>query len=190
MGTRVCSCVRVRSRAGADDAIIRGMCASAAPSLRKAIHRWYSIYRYMMHACIYIHARLATQKNGSPVRARRTHAPTCCVRASVRACVCDWAAAPSRASAIRRCGPRAARLAGVPLGVCVQRGHWRMDHRVCVEHAVGMRRLFGHGRRATAGRTRSAGRPCVAGRFCAAAPPTRVCMRRRVATRMRGRPRV
>jgi hypothetical protein len=40
MGTRVCSCVRVRSRAGADDARVRGMCASVARTLRKAIHRW------------------------------------------------------------------------------------------------------------------------------------------------------
>ncbi len=40
-----------------------------------------------MHACIYIHARLATQSNGSPMRARCTHAPTCCVRARARACV-------------------------------------------------------------------------------------------------------
>ena len=34
---RVCSCIRVRSRAGANDALIRGMCASATGSLRKAI---------------------------------------------------------------------------------------------------------------------------------------------------------
>jgi hypothetical protein len=40
----------------------------------------------MMHACIYILARLATRTTGSPMRARRTHARTCCVRA--RACAC------------------------------------------------------------------------------------------------------
>ncbi len=43
-----------------------------------------------MHTCIYIHARLATRTSGSPVRACRTHAPTCCVRARVCA-ACDWA---------------------------------------------------------------------------------------------------
>jgi hypothetical protein len=44
-----------------------------------------------MHACVYIHARLATPMHGSPVRARRTHAATCCVRAHARVCVWDWA---------------------------------------------------------------------------------------------------
>jgi hypothetical protein len=45
----------------------------------------------MMHACVYIHARLATPMNGSPMRARRTHAPTCCARVRARVCVWDWA---------------------------------------------------------------------------------------------------
>jgi hypothetical protein len=47
----------------------------------------HTLYVHMMHACISIHARVATQMNGSPMRARRTHAPACCVRV----CVCDWA---------------------------------------------------------------------------------------------------
>ncbi len=109
--------------------------------------RTYTVYVYTMHACIYIHARLATLSNGSPMRARRTHAPTCCVRARARACVRvrlgAHASAPTHASAFRRRGPRVARLAGVPLGVGVQREHRRVEHRVCVEHGRGMRRLFG-----------------------------------------------
>ncbi len=48
-----------------------------------------TVYVYPMHACIYVHARLATPTNG--MRARRTHAPTCCVRARARMCVCDLA---------------------------------------------------------------------------------------------------
>jgi hypothetical protein len=49
------------------------------------------VHRCMMHACIYIHARLATPTNGSAMRDRRTRAPTCCVRPRARACVWDWA---------------------------------------------------------------------------------------------------
>ncbi len=89
-GSRACSCVRVRSRAGADDALIRGMCASATRSLRNAIHRW-NTHRYRL--CIRMHVavsmRLATRTNGSPMRARRTHVLRPCVRA--RVCVWDWA---------------------------------------------------------------------------------------------------
>jgi hypothetical protein len=57
-GTSVCSCVRVRLRAGADDALIRGLCASAKRSLRNAIHRMtthmYSecVRNACMYACI------------------------------------------------------------------------------------------------------------------------------------------
>ena len=43
------------------------------------------------------------------------------------------------------------RRAGVQLGVGVQREHRRMEHRLCVEHGLCMRRLIGRGRRATAG---------------------------------------
>jgi hypothetical protein len=90
MDTRGRSCVRMRSRAGADDARICGMCASfAARSLRKAIHRWkaHTVDVYMMHACVYIHARLATHMNGSPMRARRTHAATSAPLCA-RTCAC------------------------------------------------------------------------------------------------------
>ncbi len=169
MGTRGCSCVRVRSRAGADDAPIRGSCASETRSLRKAIHRWnthtYNIYIHTMHACLYIHARLATPTNGSPMRSRRTHARTCCVRA--RACACAfgrprirtdscervpsaWTAGGSarrRSSRRRRSTPTSAR------------GTLPRSPR-CPWYAP----PFRPGRRATAGGTRSAGRRCGAGR--------------------------
>jgi surface protein len=103
---RVCKWVRVRAflrtRARADDALICGICASATRSLCSAIvgTSTYTGYVYTKHACIYRHARLATPTNGSPMRARRTHARTCCVRARAR--VCDWArtqSAPTPASA-------------------------------------------------------------------------------------------
>ncbi len=90
MRTRVRSCIGVRSRAGADDALIRGTCASATRSLRKAIHRWNThrhTYIHMMHACIYIHACLATPTNGSPMRGpppTRARVLRLCARARVR----------------------------------------------------------------------------------------------------------
>ena len=92
-------------------------------------------YAYTLHACIYIHARLATPMNGSPMRARRTHAPTCCVRAR--------ASARTPASAFRRRRPRVARRAGVLLYVGVQREHRRVEHRECHHVGLGMRRHFG-----------------------------------------------
>ena len=58
---RVCvlayACDRVRSRAGGDDALMRGMCASAARSLRKAIHRWNThTHNVCIHnACMNLH---------------------------------------------------------------------------------------------------------------------------------------
>ncbi len=68
------------------------------------------VHRYMVHAWFYIHARPATPTNGSPMRARRTHAPACCVRAHarVRVRLGAHASAPTHASAFRRRRPRAA----------------------------------------------------------------------------------
>jgi hypothetical protein len=77
------ACDRVRALT------MRGMCASATRSLRNAIHRCNTHRygtRYMMHACIYIHGRLATRTNGSPMRARRTHARAHVLRPCARAC--------------------------------------------------------------------------------------------------------
>jgi hypothetical protein len=143
MGTRLCPCVRLRSRARADVALMRGMCASAARSLRNASDgtRTGIAYSYMMHACIYIHVRLATSTNGSPRRARRTHAPMCCVRARVRVRLGAHASVPTRASAFRRRGSRVARLAGVLLGVGVQRQHRRMEYRIGHHVVLCMRRF-------------------------------------------------
>jgi hypothetical protein len=141
------------------------------------------IYIYMMHACIYIHARLATPTNGSPMRARRTHAPTCSARARarVRVRLGGRASAPTHASALGRRGPRVARHAVVLLGVGVQREHRRVEHRACVEHGLCMRRPFParaarHRRRDALGRVFDAARAVVRGgdrrcaRACASVP--------------------
>jgi hypothetical protein len=151
--------------------LVCGMCASATRSLRYAIDetRIDIAYRYMMHACIYpllSLLRLATQMNGSPMRARRTHAPTCCVRACARVCVRlgAHASAPTRASPSRRRRLRVPRLAGVPVCVGVQRRHRRVEHRACHRVVRGMRRLSGPGgAQLRAGRARP-GRRCGAGR--------------------------
>ncbi len=50
-----------------------------------------------MHACIYIHARLAPPTNGSPMPARRTHAPAC-----ARVCACAIGRARIRADTCER----------------------------------------------------------------------------------------
>jgi hypothetical protein len=183
MGTRayvlahacVCSCARVRSRAGADDERIRGMCASAARSLCSAIDGTltYTGYVYTMHACIYIHARLAVPTNGSPMRgpprtrtdaAPRAHVLRPCARACVRVRSGAHVYAPTHASAFRRRRPRAARRAGVQRRVGVQRGHRRVEHRVCHHVVLRMLRLSGPGGAPPqAGRARP-GRRCSAGR--------------------------
>jgi hypothetical protein len=181
MGTRECACDRVRSRAGADDALIRCKCATATRSLRKAIGGTrtclvYSlVYRYMIHARIFIPARPATQMNGSAMRARRTHTLACCVRACacVRVRLGARASAPTHASGSRRRGPRAARLAGVHFGVGFQREHRRVEHRACHLVVRGMRRPFRPGRRRHRGGTRSAGSSMPRGPLCPVAPPER-----------------
>ena len=84
-------------------------------------------------------------------------------------------------------GPHAAQLAGVLLGVRVQREHRRVEHRVGQQLVLGMRR-FRLGRRATAGGTRSGGVADAARAVVRADVWARA--RRRVGARMRGRPRV
>ncbi len=102
MSTRVCSCVRVQSRARADDALIRG---SRALFVRPSIDgtRTGIVHRYVLHACIHIHARLASRMNGSPMRTLpNTRGPRA---ASVRARVCDWARThPRRIMRVRSVG--------------------------------------------------------------------------------------
>ncbi len=99
--------------------------------------------------------------------------------------------ARTHASAFRRRGPRVARLAGVLLGVVVQREHRRVEHRVGHNVGLCMRRLFGEAarqrKRDALGRVFDAARAVVRGgdRRCA-----RACVRRRVGMRMRGCARV
>jgi hypothetical protein len=85
--------MRVRSRAGADDALMRGMFASATRSLRNAIDGTCTgrVYRYMMHACIYIHARSYTGERIADAGPPHTHAHVLRPCARARVCVCDWA---------------------------------------------------------------------------------------------------
>ncbi len=194
MGTRVCSCVRVRSRSGADDARIRGICASATRSLRKAIHRCNThIHSVCIHlACMYLYPcasgytdeRIAdagpphtrahvlrpcaracvrvcpTWEHTHPRRHMRArsvgvdrglglglglgHVLRPCARACVRVCPTWEHTHPRRhmRALFRRRRPRVARLAGVLLGVGVQRGHRRVEHRVGHHVVRGMRRLL------------------------------------------------
>ena len=109
------------------------------------MERTYTVYVYPMHACIYIHARRATPMNTSPMRARRTHAPTCCVRVRARVRMCDWARTHPRrhiqapSAGVDRGWPR---RAGVPVGVGVQCQHRRVEHRVGHRVVPGMRRSW------------------------------------------------
>jgi hypothetical protein len=152
---RVRSCVRVRSRAGADDALIRGMCASATRSVRKAIHLWNT------HIHSVVRPRAASVRLGARVR----------VRLGARA------SAPTHASAFRRRRPRVARLAGVQLCVGFQREHRRVGHRVSHRLVQCMRRPFGPGGGPPRAGRAPAGCSIRRGPLCAAAPPmrARVC---------------
>jgi hypothetical protein len=99
---RVCKWVRVCVLAYACDrvrALTLRLCA-ACVGVRRALFvtpsidqtRTHTVYVYPMHACIYIHARLAKPMNGSPMPARCTHVLTCCVHARARVRVCQtWA---------------------------------------------------------------------------------------------------
>jgi hypothetical protein len=107
----------------------------------------HTVHVYVMHEYIYIHVRLATPMNGSPMRARRTHAPTCCVcvRARVRVRLGARASVPTHASALPSASTAMARPAGVLVGVGVQREHRRVEHRGRHLVVLGMRRPFGPG---------------------------------------------
>ncbi len=130
--------------------------------------------------CIYIHARLATPMNGSPMRAHRMHAPTCCARARarVRVRLGAHASAPTHASAFRRRRPHSASarrrsVVRLRLTLTSARGTPRGSPR-CTWYSPPSRLR----RRATSGGSHSAGRRCGAGPLCAAAPPrrARVCV--------------
>ncbi len=153
MGMRVSSCMRERSHADADDALIRGMCASARRTIRKAIHRW-NPHRYSIcvhSACMYRHPRASAYTDERIADAGPPHTRGHVLRPCTRACVrvCDWAAAhPRRHVRARSVGVdrvRAARRAGVLLCVNVQREHRRVEHRRCHQLGLGTRRLFGPG---------------------------------------------
>jgi hypothetical protein len=70
-------------------------------------------------------------------------APLCvCVCVRARVCVCDHGHPPGTVRSLSvGVDCRAVLLAGVPLGGGVQREHRRVEHRVCVDHAVGTRRF-------------------------------------------------
>ncbi len=63
-----------------------------------------------------------------------------CFSAHARECSRTHACAPKRASPFPRRRRRVVRLVGVPLCEGVQREHRRLEHRISVNHAVGMRR--------------------------------------------------
>jgi hypothetical protein len=152
------------------------------------------IYVYTMLACIYIHARLATQMNGSPMRARRTRACTCCVRARARVCVCDWARSHPRRHVRARsvgvdCGWLGSQAFYSASAFNANIGAWNTAavidlSEVCAAFSA---RAARHRRRDALG-----GSSMRRGPLCAAAPPMRARMyvRRRVGTRMRGCARV
>jgi hypothetical protein len=128
------------------------------------------VNRCMMHACIYIHARLATQMNGSPMRARRTHAPACCVCARARVCVRVLARKhPRRHMRAPSVGVDRVWLASQAFGTDygtasafnANIGAWNT---ASVSNMQSVCAAFSARRRATAGGTRSAGRRCGAGR--------------------------
>jgi hypothetical protein len=97
------------------------------------------VYRYVLHACICIHARLATH--------------TCCELGLARnPNPCE--PCPSAVDCVRL------RRAGVLLGEGVQREHRRVEHRACRLVGLGMRRSRPGG--AHYGGTRSAGLRCGA----------------------------
>jgi hypothetical protein len=100
---------------------------------------------YLHDACMYLHPCASGYTDeriaGAGPPHTRAHVLRPCARARVGVRLGAHASAPTPASAFRRRGPRVVRLAGVPRGAGVQREHRRVEHRVCVEHAVGMRRF-------------------------------------------------
>ena len=86
-----------------------------------------------IHAHFYIHAYsfLDDRITDACQHLRRPHVLPwgMCVHARVRVGLGAPATAPNRASPFRRRGPRAARLAGVLLGVRIQREYRRVEHR-------------------------------------------------------------
>ncbi len=129
------------------------------------------IYMYISmqssHACIYIHARLATPMNGSPMRARRTHAPTCCVRARAHVCACAIGRPRIRADTCERhpsastaCGSAHRRSIGRRRSTQTSARGTPPQCRISTRYAP----PFSGPAARDCGGTRSAGRRCSAGR--------------------------
>ncbi len=124
---------------------------------------WY-MYTQCMHVAVSM--CLATRTNGSPMRARRTRARTCCVRVRAHVCVCDLGLTHPRGHMRARAfsvdrgwlGAQAFHSAKV---FNANIGAWNTArvttlNQVCAASSAR--------RRATAGGTRSAGVRCGAGR--------------------------
>jgi hypothetical protein len=162
-------CVRVRSRAGADDALIRGMSASAARSLRKAIHRWNTHIHSVRipNACMYLYACASGYTDAGPPYTRpraasvRARVCACAIgRPRIRAEPCEHV--PSLSTAVGSARRRSARRKRSTRTSA--RGIPPRSPR-CPLYAPPLR----PGRRATAGGTRSAGSSMRRGPLCAAA---------------------
>jgi hypothetical protein len=196
---RVCKWVRVCDLAYACDrvrALTMRLCA-ACVRVRRALFvrpsidgtRTGIVYVYMMHACVFIHARLATRMNGSPMRARRTRAHVLrpcarmCARAIGRPRICaDTCERLPSASTAGGSARRRSTLRWRSTRTSA-RGTPRLSPR-CVRYAPpSPARAARHRRRDALG-----GSSVRRGPLCAAAPPMRVraCVRRHVGTRMRG----
>ncbi len=167
MGTRVFSCVRVRSRAVADDARIRGMCASAARSLRQAIDGTRTRIAYVYHACMHLHLCAAGCPAERITDAGPPHVCPCAASVRARVCACAIGRARIRADTCERV-PSASTACGSA------RRRFSRLRRSTRTSARGIPLVSPRGpmyappfrlrRCATAGRTRSAGRRCGAGR--------------------------
>ncbi len=98
-----------------------------------------------------------------------------CVRACWRVGMGAHVSAPNRASPFCRRRRKGVWLAGVPIGVGVQRKHRRVEHRPRCEHGLGTRRyvLPAARRRRRRRRARPGSDVDVAQPLCAVAPPMR-----------------
>jgi hypothetical protein len=159
MGTRVCSCIRVRLRAAADDTLIRGMWASAARSLRSAIHRW-NTHRYSIcihTACMYLYPCAAgyTDERIADAGPPHTRAHVLRPSARIRADTCERFPSASTAggSARRRSTMRGRSTRTSACGTPPRSPRW-------IRYAP----PFPAGRRATAAGCARRGRRCGAGR--------------------------
>jgi hypothetical protein len=167
--------IHVRSRVRGDDTALR--------CLYQAIHGTHTsiVSIYMINADIYIHAYIYIEERitDACVRHRRAHV---CVGVCARGSVWVWAPRylrRKRASPLRRRGRRAARLAGVPPGVGVQREHRRVEHRVGHLVVRGMRRFRPRAARHRGG-MRSAFLRCGAAAVRGGTADARACARTHV----------